>query len=780
MAIKYSAEQNRLLAVRQGGVLAVANAGTGKTTTTSELYVDVYLAEENRMFPSWHGHVSGDMQRRLLRQFLCVTFTTKAAGEIDERIKSRFKARGIPLPTSPDGRPYRLARTLDSIIQSWLKKPAVFNAWMDAEPDMQQRISEVLEDLPRNIGEALASKNASNPALAFSWAWTWIGANGVDSMLLDLILRQWKQDPLPECNLTVWAEEFDEFILNMEWDGGRMLPNDFLESKLAIWNKHQAHLAHLEHSLTTNQIPHGCRIEEVEGDVERWKDLIRLKDEFISINELARARGYHPIYSTDRLPASTVEVQLSRSEKLEGYGDFMAISKAFHKIKVHFLLREFGDQTNAFVRACEMHPELLERTMEYPRMLRPKNVFWDEAQDNSDFQHRILKLFYGSKVPFLSVAVGDPKQQIYSWRGASPRGFLEMIERKRKTQPDNLLSLTVSFRSAQKIVAFGNEIIQTLPSYADSVIPSSTIYTEPGRIEVSPPIQTEEEEAEWVWSRIQMFLAKTSNTIMVLARKDVSTHPLYSLAKKSPDFGKRLQFLTIHKSKGLEADIVFVLGMAATLLPDIRSNEDEEINLFYVACTRAKLHLFLCGLVCVRKFDQHGLPKDEQVGPSPFFHKLPTLQGLCIEAGWPQKLLLSGVEKHDQEVAVMMARSSKKRTALIAERKTLFPIVEIADDERDGITDYGATQPDSDVAAMAPMQMKNSSPRLTVSQTIMDRVRHKLVEGYRVRGRLPSLNTDEFSVAVRCGWAVKAPNSRIWEPSSKIKQMVDSPILDSQ
>lgn len=66
------------------------------------------------------------------------------------------------------------------------------------------------------------------------------------------------------------------------------------------------------------------------------------------------------------------------------------------------------------------------------------------------------------------------------------------------------------------------------------------------------------------------------------------------------DEDRRITLASIHKSKGLEARVVFVLGCEEGSLPHFRVLQDgdaqveEERRLFYVACTRAKDRLALC------------------------------------------------------------------------------------------------------------------------------------------------------------------------------------------
>jgi DNA helicase-2/ATP-dependent DNA helicase PcrA len=55
--------------------------------------------------------------------------------------------------------------------------------------------------------------------------------------------------------------------------------------------------------------------------------------------------------------------------------------------------------------------------------------------------------------------------------------------------------------------------------------------------------------------------------------------------------------MTVHASKGLEFDVVFITGLEQGLFPSVREggvrDEEEERRLFYVALTRARKRLFL-------------------------------------------------------------------------------------------------------------------------------------------------------------------------------------------
>jgi DNA helicase-2/ATP-dependent DNA helicase PcrA len=59
-----------------------------------------------------------------------------------------------------------------------------------------------------------------------------------------------------------------------------------------------------------------------------------------------------------------------------------------------------------------------------------------------------------------------------------------------------------------------------------------------------------------------------------------------------------VKLTTVHQAKGLEYDVVFVIGLADGQFPGRRSIEagdvEEERRLFYVAVTRARNELYLC------------------------------------------------------------------------------------------------------------------------------------------------------------------------------------------
>ena len=103
----------------------------------------------------------------------------------------------------------------------------------------------------------------------------------------------------------------------------------------------------------------------------------------------------------------------------------------------------------------------------------------------------------------------------------------------------------------------------------------------------------------------------------------------------TPD-AEAIKLTTIHQAKGLEYDVVFLIGAADGQFPGYRTIEsgdfEEERRLFYVAVTRAKNELYLS---YPRVASRPG-PGGMMLTPSRFIQELPThlYEELRIKRSW--------------------------------------------------------------------------------------------------------------------------------------------------
>ena len=258
-------------------------------------------------------------------------------------------------------------------------------------------------------------------------------------------------------------------------------------------------------------------------------------------------------------------------------------------------------------------------------------VFVDEAQDLNPIQIQLVQKASRGII----VAVGDTKQAIYGFRGADP----EAIKNITMTLSAKTLPLSICYRCAKNIVKEAQKIVPYI-EYADTQIDGlvETVQVEKYRDIV--------QEGDWVLCRTTAPLV--SEALRMLRNKRKATvkgrqigEALLSLAERVEDldqyeleqterlrnneaalielqdqidtiralieafgrdglkdgieqlFGEQttgIMYCTIHRSKGLETNKVFLI--CPELLPHPKCTKEwqreQEDNLHYIAITRAK------------------------------------------------------------------------------------------------------------------------------------------------------------------------------------------------
>jgi DNA helicase-2/ATP-dependent DNA helicase PcrA len=121
---------------------------------------------------------------------------------------------------------------------------------------------------------------------------------------------------------------------------------------------------------------------------------------------------------------------------------------------------DYADQVAAAARAATSSPEVGRR-----ERARWRVVLLDEYQDTSVGQLRMLEALFGGASHHPVLAVGDPRQSIYGWRGASA-GTIERFDRTFPGAPDRpaeRLTLSTSWRNDHAVLAVANRIAADLP-----------------------------------------------------------------------------------------------------------------------------------------------------------------------------------------------------------------------------------------------------------------------------------------------------------------------------
>ncbi|MEO6549854.1 MAG: ATP-dependent helicase [Ferruginibacter sp.] len=228
-------------------------------------------------------------------------------------------------------------------------------------------------------------------------------------------------------------------------------------------------------------------------------------------------------------------------------------------------------------------------------------ILVDEFQDVNNLQVELIKLLLTNQSQLF--CVGDDWQSIYGFRGSN---VSYIIDFEKHFPNSKVVKLNLNYRSTQNIVGASNEVIRHNKVKVEKEIHASK--KSEHKIVVYAG-NSEEENIKFCVDKVNEFLTEglTSEDILFLYRRSKMYSPYFYRFKNE---NIRVQGKTIHAAKGLEAKVVFILGLTEGYggFPDIwledrifqiikKANHDllieEERRLFYVAITRAKDKLFL-------------------------------------------------------------------------------------------------------------------------------------------------------------------------------------------
>ncbi len=262
-------------------------------------------------------------------------------------------------------------------------------------------------------------------------------------------------------------------------------------------------------------------------------------------------------------------------------------------------LRDYADQLVEVVKLFEANKDTI------PEF---DHVLIDEYQDVNSTQTKLIDLLNTKNI----FCVGDPRQSIFGWRGSDIKYILNFGE---KYPNFETITLTTNYRSTKHIVDLINTSIKNmkLPDLNSSLDGEKDVRL--------LNFENEASEFEFVIQRI-LASAISRKEIFVLARTNKQLSELSQLMKlrnlkhiiKNDETISNLEaqedevtLATIHAIKGLEAEMVFVIGCNNSNFPckasehpviemvkvDEYDKEEEERRLFYVAMSRAKKSLYL-------------------------------------------------------------------------------------------------------------------------------------------------------------------------------------------
>ena len=462
-----------------------ASAGTGKTWTLAVLYLRLVLG---------HGRV--DAIGLKPSQILVMTFTDAATAELRERIRQRLGEAAHYLDDllaqrSPKADPFLHDLSQALTQQGWAQAAAQCHA-----------AAQNMDDAAIFTIHAWSRRMLSSFALQSRDLFEQTHLDNPSDLLHDLVNDHWRCwfYPLPldaqPLLQEAWQGEPQKLLADIQkiWQSWDRQPqpanNKTLLEPQAVWDAYLAwldpyqtqekwvkqawgsHVAQALLAAQANKHMKGSRADHVAGWVQAlqaWAE----KDRPIPLKTLERFglaqlqdKGWpqaqeHPVFAH-------IDALLSMQKDKPAFKDALAahaavqLRLAYQQAKLQQSVFDFQDLLQ------RLHMALHADQGEMAAAIRAQYpvAMVDEFQDTDPWQYQSLDLIYNTDCvqPHNAlVMIGDPKQAIYSFRGADLSTYLQARDAALANDPKAVHSLSSNFRSAPGLVRALNHVFGQVP-----------------------------------------------------------------------------------------------------------------------------------------------------------------------------------------------------------------------------------------------------------------------------------------------------------------------------
>lgn len=599
--------QKEAVLQKDGPILIVAGAGAGKTKTIT-----------HRIAHLIEGGV-------LPEQILAVTFTNKAAKEMVERVEhlvdfSSFdSAQDQPLAYA-HGRP--TICTFHSLGVKIIKENATllgltrFFTILD-DDDSMSMIKESMKELgidpkaiaPRAI-RSFISKQKNNFLEESDF-----GGESVKSYSQAIYLSVWKK--YEEKKTAEKSLDFDDLLLRTV---------KLLEAHPEVLAKYHARFRyiHIDEYQDTNKVQYLltrllakgsgniCVVGDSDQNIYSWRGadivnilnfekdypdakIVMLEENYRSTKNIIETANAVIKKNTERLDKNlfTQNKEGELVSMFEAYNDRLEAEFVAEKI-VELMDKGTEPETIAILYRANFQSRILEEQMLSYSI--PYQVLGVKFFDRKEVRDVLAYI----KAAFNREAFGDVKRALmFPKKGVGQVALAKILSGKTDELPAKVRSVVQNFFSD----------LDKIRVYAENHLPSETIKL---------VLKLSGIEDEFKKSKLEEDLDRLENVkeLVTFAAKYDSFPPLEGIEKLieeaalvsdqdslSDDARKKkekrgVKLMTVHASKGLEFEYVFIVGLENELFPHVRDDSsdadmEEERRLFYVAITRAKEKLFL-------------------------------------------------------------------------------------------------------------------------------------------------------------------------------------------
>lgn len=371
-----------------------------------------------------------------------------------------------------------------------------------------------------------------------------------------------------------------------------------------------------------------------------WEEKLKLSYTLMDMSDVAR------LFMTDEISEIKIHMQ-SMDKNFVDHKDIVSLWTSFIKFreesyKAKTVVIDFNDMIYLAAREKLYIP------------VEPYYLFVDEAQDLNLAQHILVENLISQGTIIKWIAVGDRNQSIYGFSGAYSSSFDKFLEMGEVEE----LPLDICYRCATSIIDASNEVYDVMeygkeekgivgvvmdvneikgesmiicrntspiiklyfsllgigmPVYikGDDILTSITRFLKPylnytvggtKRELIYKLEDLQKDKTEEGRMKVYMFKEQYSNFKALIANMSTDYEIIKVLLEKIQNLfkvkEKAVMLCTIHKAKGLESDVVYILN--ENLIPSRFATSPEQLrqeqNLKYVARSRAKKELYYLNL----------------------------------------------------------------------------------------------------------------------------------------------------------------------------------------
>ena len=469
----------------QGRQVIEASAGTGKTWTLAALYLRLVLG---------HGRI--DAIGLKPSQILVMTFTDAATAELRERIRQRLAEAAHYLDDVLAERTPKADPFLHDVSQALTQQ-----GWAQAAAQCHAA-AQSMDDAAIFTIHAWSRRMLSSFALQSRDLFEQTHLDNPSDLLHDLVNDHWRCwfYPLPldaqPLLQEAWQGEPQKLLADIQkiwqnWDRQpRPANNKALLEPQAVWDAYRAwlgpylaqeqlakqawgsHIAQALLAAQANKHMKGSRADHVAGWVQAlqaWAE----KGRPIPLKTLERFglaqlqyKGWpqaqeHPVFAH-------IDALLSMQKDKPAFKDPLAahaavqLKLAYQQAKLQQSVFDFQDLLQ------RLHMALHADQGEMAAAIRAQYpvAMVDEFQDTDPWQYQSLDRIYNTDCvePHNAlVMIGDPKQAVYSFRGADLSTYLQARDAALSNDPKAVHSLSSNFRSTPRLVHALNHVFGQVP-----------------------------------------------------------------------------------------------------------------------------------------------------------------------------------------------------------------------------------------------------------------------------------------------------------------------------